>query len=69
MTDEQKKACDAVDEIMAAGWTFHPWPNGYRKGWWRLLDSDNPVLAMRRGDPKNFWVVALIVKKLYLEES
>ena len=68
-TPEQKEAIEAVDELQAAGWQWLPWPNGYTKGWWVLPNSDDPVMRMRRGDPKGFHAGAVTVKKLYLREA
>jgi hypothetical protein len=68
-TPEQKEAIEAVDELLAAGWEFKPWPNSYSKGWWTLPTSDDPVMRMRRGDPKGFHAGAVTVKKLYLEAA
>jgi hypothetical protein len=66
MTAEQREAVEAVDALLAAGWRFRPWQNGYDKGWWILPDSSDPVLSMRRGDPKNFHRAAVTTVALYL---
>jgi hypothetical protein len=66
MSTEQREAVDAVEILLAAGWKFKPWQNGYGKGWWILPNSQNPVLAMRRGDPKGFHNAAVTTVMLYL---
>ena len=65
-TPEQKEAIEAVEELLAAGWQWLPWHRGYRRGWWVLPTSGDPVMRMRRGDPKGFHSGAVTVKKLYL---
>jgi len=64
---KQEQAYEAVEEIVEAGWEFEAWDYGV--GWWRLSTSDDPVKAMRRGDPRGMHEGALIVKQLYLREA
>ena len=69
MNPTQKHYYEIVEEIVKRGWCFKAYDHGYDKGWWILPDSEDPVKAMRRGDPKGFYQGAEIVKSLYLESE
>jgi len=68
MTTRQQQLIEAADKLRAMGWTFDFYsfvPPA--KGWWILPDSDDPVKAMRRGDPKPLFQSALTTTELYLD--
>ena len=59
------QAYQTVENLITAGWKFkvHSY-TPQTKGWW-VLDGDDSVKALRRGDPKPFHLGAIETAQLY----
>ncbi len=58
-----------VEKLIDLGWKFKSYSyEPVTKGWWVLPNSDDPVKAMRRGDPTQFHVGAVDAYELYTEK-
>jgi hypothetical protein len=66
-SDRQRGIMDrheAVEKLIATGWRFEVWTySPTMKGWW--LRPGDPICAMRRGDPKEFYSGAIATVQLY----
>jgi len=65
LTTNERHALEACEQLRAAGWKFDWYSFEPAKGWWILPNSDDPVKAMRRGDPKPLFGSALTTIDLY----
>jgi hypothetical protein len=61
---------EIVENIFNFGWRFKSYSYVPQcKGWWVLPGSDDPVKAMRRGDPRLFHQGAVNVAELYQTDA
>jgi hypothetical protein len=60
---------EIVEKMVAQGWTFEAYSYSPTRGWWQLKESDDPIKAMRRGDPKDFHLGAAQTYELYCETN